>query len=153
MNNNEPKSGDPRVNRLNPWVYQGTYADTGELDQWQNYEVFAQKNRGEHAIHLGSAHAPNPEMAVVLAKEQYTRRMKCHSLWVVKTADIFVTPPEDEDMFEPGLDKNYRESFGYKNREVIENYKKQQPQTVAANSAPASTDPPKKRPVIIVGKK
>jgi ring-1,2-phenylacetyl-CoA epoxidase subunit PaaB len=155
----DSESLDPRVNRLNPWQYQGPYQDTGQLDQWQTFEVFAQKQRGQHAIHLGSLHAPNAEMALVLAKEQYTRREKVHSLWLVRTADIFVTQPEDEELFNPGFDKAYRESFGYKNREVIETFKRQQstnsveahhPPTIPQGSEPAKVV---KRPVVIVGKK
>jgi 1,2-phenylacetyl-CoA epoxidase PaaB subunit len=29
-----------------------------------------------------------PEMALLLAKEQYARRYKCVNLWVVKTSDV-----------------------------------------------------------------
>ena len=48
--------------------------------QWQVYEVFHQKARGEHHVHVGSVHATDPEMALVLAKEQYARRAACVNL-------------------------------------------------------------------------
>ena len=42
--------------------------------QWPIYEVFHQQTRGEPHIHVGSVHATDAEMAIVLAKEQYCRR-------------------------------------------------------------------------------
>ncbi len=82
--------------------------------QWDVYEVFTQKARGEFHVHAGSVHAPDPEMAIVLAKEQYGRRMACVNLWVVKASDIHATDYADQDMFGHATDKSYREAYGYK---------------------------------------
>lgn len=82
--------------------------------QWDVYEVFHQKARGEAHVHVGSVHAADPEMALLLAKEQYARRMACVNLWVVKAADIHATDYADQDMFVHATDKSYREAFGYK---------------------------------------
>lgn len=68
-------------------------------------------------------HAPNPEMAYILAKEQFGRRTKIVSLWVVKTADVF-TAPGDEIMFERNDEKIYREAGGYKVMDRINRFKK-----------------------------
>ncbi len=84
--------------------------------QWDVYEVFQQKARGEFHVHVGSVHAPDPEMALVLAKEQYGRRMACVNLWVVKASDIHATDYADADMFPHATDKTYREAYGYKVR-------------------------------------
>ncbi len=81
--------------------------------QWPVYEVFHQQTRGEPHIHVGSVHAPDPEMALILAKEQYARRQACVNLWVVPAAAITASDYEDADMFERPLDKSYRESWGY----------------------------------------
>ena len=107
------KSLDPRVTRANIDV------DTQEgilnpLDHFETYEVFEQRKRGTHHIHVGSVHAPSAEMAVVFAKEQYTRRGQCVNLWVVKTSDVFVTEYEDSDIFETTANKKYREPDAYK---------------------------------------
>ncbi len=107
------KSLDPRVTRAN------IDEDTQEgmlqpLDHFETYEVFEQRKRGTHHIHVGSVHAPSAEMAVVFAKEQYTRRGQCVNLWVVKTADVFVTEYEDSDIFETTANKKYREPDAYK---------------------------------------
>ncbi len=37
-------------------------------------------------------HAPNLEMAFLLAKETFTRRFTCTSIYVVDTRDVFVSP-------------------------------------------------------------
>jgi ring-1,2-phenylacetyl-CoA epoxidase subunit PaaB len=107
------KSLDPRVTRAN------IDEDTQEgmlqpLDHFETYEVFEQRKRGTHHIHVGSVHAPSAEMAVVFAKEQYTRRGQCVNLWVVKTSDVFVTEYEDSDIFDTTANKKYREPDAYK---------------------------------------
>ncbi len=107
------KSLDPRVTRSN------IDEDTQEgilnpLDHFETYEVFEQRKRGIHHVHVGSVHAPSAEMAVVFAKEQYTRRGQCVNLWVVKTSDVFVTEYEDSDIFETTVNKKYREPDAYK---------------------------------------
>ncbi len=113
---------DPRIAGVDlPEAEQ--YKQKEVLDQWQTYEVFHQKSRGTQHVHVGSVHAPGDELAMVFAKEQYARRMKCVNLWVVKTKDIVTTAYSDSDMFEPATDKSYREAFGYKNRDVIEKYR------------------------------
>lgn len=117
---------DPRVKRLElPIEPEQAFQNGDEGDQWQTYEVFHQTSRGEQHKHVGIVHAPSPEMAILFAKEQYARRMKCVNIWVVKTADVFQTEYEDSDMFDPATDKSYRESFGYKNtRQLIDKFKK-----------------------------
>lgn len=114
---------DPRVNRLNlPKEYNEGFEQAQELDQWQTYEVFHQRSRGEQHVHVGSVHAPNAELALLFAKEQYARRSKCTNLWVVKTADITHSNYEDEDIFIPSVDKTYREAYGYKVRPLINTF-------------------------------
>ena len=75
------------------------------MEEWGTYEVFHQKKRGEQHVHAGVVHAPDPEMALVFAKEQYGRRLKCANIWVVKTSDIYSLGYENEDMFETTPEK------------------------------------------------
>lgn len=114
------KSLDPRVNRIS--IPDGI-EPVKEHECWQTYEVFHQEKRGKHHEHVGSVHAPNSEMALLFAKEQFARRKRCANIWVVKTADIFATNLEDEDMFETTPEKLHREAAGYKVREKIEQFK------------------------------
>lgn len=87
--------------------------------QWINWEVFHQAKRGAAHIHVGSVHAPDAEMAILMAKEQFARRQACVNLWVVPSSVIHATAYEDADMFEHGTDKAYREAFGYRVRDRI----------------------------------
>lgn len=116
------KSLDPRVTREN-LPDQPDNIPIKELNHWQTYEVFHQAKRGDHHVHVGSLHAPNPEMAVILAKEQFARRYKCVNFWVVKTSDVFTTDSEDADMFDTNPEKMYREASGYKVMDKINKFK------------------------------
>ncbi len=121
------RSLDPRINRLGIDDDLSRFEPEEPLEQWPTYEVFVQPSRGDQHQHVGAVHAPTPEMALVFAKEQFARRLKCANIWVVRTKDIYYTAYEDEDMFKPGVDKSYREAFGYKEtRKKIEQFKKQQ---------------------------
>jgi ring-1,2-phenylacetyl-CoA epoxidase subunit PaaB len=93
--------------------------------QWPLFEVFHQKARGEHHAHVGSVHAPDAEMALVLAKEQYARRMACVNLWVVRADHIHASDYADSDMFAHATDKSYREAFGYKVGEKVKKKRKE----------------------------
>ena len=91
------KSIDPRVNRL-PKVGQAhTIKPKVPLDQLGTFEVFVQPREGKPFQHEGIVHAPNPEMAWVLAKEAFTRRFTCSSLYVTDTRNIFVSPTTEGD--------------------------------------------------------
>ncbi|MBX7042904.1 MAG: hypothetical protein K1X85_08375 [Ignavibacteria bacterium] len=121
------KSLDPRITREGlPETHDAS--PLGEIHHWGTYEVFHQTKKGDRHIHVGSVHAPNPEMAYILAKEQFARRAPCVSLWVVKTTDVYQTNYRDEDMYENNPEKMYREAGGYKVMERINKYKKDHPQ-------------------------
>lgn len=67
------------------------------LDQLGSFEVFVQPKDGKPFQHEGIVHAPNEEMAFVLAKEAFTRRFTCTSLYVVDTREVFVSPLTEDD--------------------------------------------------------
>lgn len=119
------ESLDPRISRAD-MTPKEDYTEQESLDQWETYEVFHQKARGTHHVHVGSVHAPNADIALLFAKEQYARRMKCVNLWVTRTSHITASKYEDSDMFEPAFDKSYREAYGYKNKHLIQKYKEEQ---------------------------
>lgn len=81
--------------------------------QWRAFEVFHQSTRGEPHVHVGGVHAPDAETALILAKEQFSRRQACVNIWVVPADAITATSYQDADMFQHGTDKSYREAFGY----------------------------------------
>jgi len=119
------ESLDPRINRaeLEADSQDGILQ---EMDHFQTYEVFEQKKRGTHHMHVGSVHAPNSELAMMFAKEQYTRRGACVNLWVVKTSEIFVTQYEDSDIFENTPSKLHRDPNSYKVMDRIKAFKERQ---------------------------
>ncbi len=80
---------DPRVNRL-PQINE--VSPKAPLDQFGTFEVFVQPKEGKPFQHEGIVHAPNIELAWVLAKETFTRRFTCTSLYVVDTREVFVSP-------------------------------------------------------------
>lgn len=119
------ESLDPRITR----AALDENSQDGELhalDHFKTYEVFEQKKRGTHHMHVGSVHAPNSELAMMFAKEQYTRRGNCVNLWVVKTSEIFVTQYEDADMFENTPSKLHRDPNSYKVMDRIKAFKERQ---------------------------
>lgn len=117
------KSLDPRVNRLDLQNNQQVQS-VADDENWQTWEVFHQKKRGEQHVHVGIVHAPDEQLALVFAKEQYGRRLKCANIWVVKSSNVFSLGYDDEDMFETTPDKIYREAAGYKVRDKINAFKK-----------------------------
>ena len=85
------QSFDPRMNRLGlPDAPNAPVAKTA-LDQFETYEVFHQKKEGAPFVYVGPVHAPEPDLAFLFAKEQFSRRFTCTGLWVVPTAAITVT--------------------------------------------------------------
>lgn len=83
---------DPRVARLPRVGEEGKINPKAPLDQFGTYEVFVEPKPGKSFQHEGAVHAPNLEMAYVLAKETFTRRFTCSSLYVCDTRDVFVSP-------------------------------------------------------------
>jgi ring-1,2-phenylacetyl-CoA epoxidase subunit PaaB len=91
------------------------HAEPSTVDtEWRVWEVFQQQRRGDAFEHVGSVHASDAEIALLMAKEQYARRGRCVQLWVVPSEAIVATPLADADIFEHSTDKSYREAFGYK---------------------------------------
>jgi ring-1,2-phenylacetyl-CoA epoxidase subunit PaaB len=73
------------------------------------WEVFVRAKRGVSHVHAGTVHAADAELALQNARDLFTRRAEGVSVWVVKSADITASDPDDrESMFDPSLDKTFR---------------------------------------------
>lgn len=70
----------------------GEISPKAPLDQLGTFEVFVQPKEGKPFQHEGIVHAPDVEMAFVLAKEAFTRRFMCVSLYVCDTRNVYVSP-------------------------------------------------------------
>ena len=78
------------------------------------WEVFIRNRSGMPHKHCGSVHAPDAAMALQAARDVYTRRMEGVSLWVVPSAAIVASDPNQaEAMFAPAEDKVYRHPTFY----------------------------------------
>jgi ring-1,2-phenylacetyl-CoA epoxidase subunit PaaB len=117
---------DPRVTRMNLDAEQSAPAEPKPaLDQFQTFEVFHQVKTGAHHTHVGCVHAPSPELALLLAKEQYGRRGQTTNLWVVNTRDVVTMAAEDADVFATTPEKKYRDVGAYMVRDKVDAFKKQ----------------------------
>ncbi len=81
------------------------------------WAVFLQARRRDPHVYVGDVHAPDAEMALVLAKEGYTRRDPCVNLWVVRADQIHATTHSAEEMFDPVTDKSYRFGGSYRQQQ------------------------------------
>jgi ring-1,2-phenylacetyl-CoA epoxidase subunit PaaB len=88
---------DPRLTRLD--LQTGEVPAKTKLDQLPTYEAFVQAKEPRPFKHEGGIHATSMEMALIFAKEQYTRRGTCSGIWVIATKDIIVS-----DLTDNGLD-------------------------------------------------
>ena len=120
-NNKTVDSLDPRISRVK--ISSGDSSDMDNLVHFQTYEVFHQKKRGAQHQHVGIVHAPNPDMALLYAKEQYARREQTANLWVAPSSCISATEYADEDIFSTTPDKLYRNPATYKVMDRINAFK------------------------------
>jgi ring-1,2-phenylacetyl-CoA epoxidase subunit PaaB len=79
------------------------------------WEVFTQPAGGKPHEHAGSLHAADAEQALMHARDVYARRGEGVNIWVVPSAVITASTPEDMGpFFDPGNDKAYRHPQFYK---------------------------------------
>ncbi|MEP7170733.1 MAG: 1,2-phenylacetyl-CoA epoxidase subunit PaaB [Bacteroidota bacterium] len=88
--------------------------------QWQLWEVFTQEQSGAPHEHAGSVRAPDKEIALLNARDVYSRRKEAVNIWVVLAENIVASTPEDAGpFFDPANDKIYRNPNFYKTPEGI----------------------------------
>jgi ring-1,2-phenylacetyl-CoA epoxidase subunit PaaB len=86
----------------------------GRAADWPLWEVFIRARRGLSHTHAGSLHAPDAPLALRNARDLYTRRGEGVSIWVVPSATITASSPDERDpFFEPAADKPYRHPTFY----------------------------------------
>ena len=82
--------------------------------EWPLYEVFVRGKRGLNHVHVGSLHAADDRMALLHARDVYTRRNEGVSIWVVRADAVTASSPDEKDpMFAPAGDKVYRHPTFY----------------------------------------
>ena len=84
------------------------------MKNWPLWEVFIRSKNGLEHRHSGSLHASDATMVLENARDVYTRRMEGVSIWVVPSAQITASNPENNgETFEPAMDKSYRHPTFY----------------------------------------
>ena len=82
--------------------------------QFELWEVFIQGKAGLPHIHAGNIHASDAKMALQNARDTYTRRGEGTSIWVVPSANIRASNPDDHEMlFDPSNEKMFRHPTFY----------------------------------------
>lgn len=56
--------------------------------QWPRYYVFKQDSPQAKHQSCGTVHAPDPELALQIARDVFVRRPDCHSLWVAPANEV-----------------------------------------------------------------
>lgn len=115
------ESLDPRISRAN--LTGGNEQDVDGMLHFQTYEVFHQNKRGAQHKHVGIVHAPNADMALLYAKEQYARREQTANIWVVPSSCVSATEYADDDIFTTTPEKLYRNPASYKVMDRIQAWK------------------------------
>src|SRR5207302_1333879 len=78
------------------------------------WAVFVRSRRGLAHGDVGSIDAPGAAMALRNARDVYTRRLEGVSIWVVPSATINASSPDEKDaFFDPAVDKAYRHPTFY----------------------------------------
>ena len=86
------------------------------------WEVFVRSRNGLAHAHVGSLHAPDATMALHNARDVYTRRGEGTSIWVVRSSDIHASNPDEKDaLFEPALDKAFRQATYFELPDEVKN--------------------------------
>jgi ring-1,2-phenylacetyl-CoA epoxidase subunit PaaB len=62
--------------------------------QWPAFQVFTQASPDHRHENAGTVHAPDEELALLLARDVFVRRPPCVSLWVVPEAEILSWTPD-----------------------------------------------------------
>jgi len=84
------------------------------MNEWPLWEVFIRSQSGLSHRHVGSLHAADGEMAMLNARDVYTRRNEGVSIWVVRSSDIVASAPDKKGpLFEPSNIKVYRHPTFY----------------------------------------
>jgi ring-1,2-phenylacetyl-CoA epoxidase subunit PaaB len=109
------------------------------MDQFGTYEVFVQPREGKPFQHEGIVHAPDLEMAFVLAKEAFTRRFLCHSLYVADTRNTYVSPMTDGATNAYDLIEDLPDQPGAKERYEIYHLLKRGKQPIHAGNVQAAS--------------
>jgi ring-1,2-phenylacetyl-CoA epoxidase subunit PaaB len=82
-------------------------------DFFEIYEVFSKRTHTATMQYQNSLLAPNHEMALIMAQENFMRREPAVDIWVVKRSDIRKLTEEERESLIRLENKDYRTTKGY----------------------------------------
>ncbi|WP_409270171.1 1,2-phenylacetyl-CoA epoxidase subunit PaaB [Neobacillus sp. SCS-31] len=80
---------------------------------YQEYEVFSKRSDTSPIQYQFSLLAPNEELALVMAQENFMRREPVADIWVVKRSAIRKMTAEEKETLKRLDNKDYRNTKGY----------------------------------------
>jgi ring-1,2-phenylacetyl-CoA epoxidase subunit PaaB len=80
---------------------------------YQEYEVFSKRTPSSSFQHQFSLLAPNADMALIMAQENFMRREPVADIWIVKREDIRGLSLEEKQILQRLDNKDYRTTKGY----------------------------------------
>ncbi|OCA90634.1 1,2-phenylacetyl-CoA epoxidase subunit B [Bacillus sp. FJAT-27225] len=80
---------------------------------YQEFEVFSKRSDTAPMQYQFSLLAPNKELALIMAQENFMRRETVADMWVVKRSDIRKMTPEERESLKRLDNKDYRNTKGY----------------------------------------
>jgi ring-1,2-phenylacetyl-CoA epoxidase subunit PaaB len=89
----------------------------------ETYDVFFQRKKGTHHIHVGNVDAKNHAQALLEAKKSLLDGKPITNVWIVKSSDIMKSTIDDKVIWATVLEKKYRDAMAYKVADRIEKYK------------------------------
>jgi ring-1,2-phenylacetyl-CoA epoxidase subunit PaaB len=104
----------------------------------ETWEVFRRHGHKQAFEHVGTVTAPDPEMALLLAKECFVRRREGEHLWIVNRADIHSF--KDETLLEISADKSYRFPEAYRDVVVLRERARQRAEQLSGEEATNTRD-------------
>lgn len=88
--------------------------NTNETSFYKEYEVFSRRNEKSPMQHQFSLLAPNDDMAINMAQENFMRRQDVIDIWVVRRDHVRAMTSEERRNWTKRLkNKDYRTTKGY----------------------------------------
>ncbi|WP_062352474.1 1,2-phenylacetyl-CoA epoxidase subunit PaaB [Bacillus kwashiorkori] len=84
-----------------------------ESEFYEVYEVFSKRSHSANMQYQFSLLAPNEEMALIYAQENFMRREPVVDIWVVKRSDIRKMSETERETLKRLDNKDYRLTKGY----------------------------------------
>ena len=107
-------AGSARLYQKKQLVLKKGESTLEETSFYQEYEVFSKKSVKAPIQHQFSLLAPNEDMALTMALENFMRREDVLDVWVVKRSNIRAMTSEERMNWTNRLDnKDYRKTKGY----------------------------------------